>query len=275
MAGIKRTREFYLRALRGTQDKDGEMLSPGLRDVASGFDAKHGYRLADFDEWTPAQKAKITKYHNELQRMTAQPWTIHHERSSTKREKMNEVLGYDTGYKFKVVILPYVKKVDKRGREVKPKVSLTKQGAVRVGNKWYNKVSVQLNQVALARNSKAEVARVLEAVPDAQRFTILTNPHNEMPGLYDRSLIADRVRQLMLKYDGIKPLPRGSGNAGDSPKHHKWTLWMHGLVGYEFPNLRGKTIAGAVTDFDAAKRELQRRRRAERKRLAYQRSKQH
>lgn len=271
MAGIKRTAEFYLRAVKGSSDKHGK-LQYGLRDVASGFSAKDGYRLDNVANWTPAQKAKVTRYFHELDRLTAQPRYVYKARSKAMLEKVQAVTGHDKGFKFKVAFVPHVPKRDKKGRETKPRVDLAKTGAVRIRERYYTKSIVALDQRRLARDAKAEVKRAIDTVPNAKRFTIQAGT-NEMPGLYDRPFISERVIRLMNLYDGRKSLPKGSGNAGDSPKHHKWTLWLNGLVAYEFPKVTQKAVAKAVTDFDAARRELQKRRRAARKRAEYERSK--
>lgn len=264
MAWKKRTVEFYRRALTGSEDKTGA-LQYGLREVASGFSAKDGYNLNDISSWTPAQKGKVTKYFHELDRLTAQPRYIYKAKSRKMLQQVQSVAGHDTSFKFKVAFVPHVPKVDKKGRQTKPRITV-KDGVVRIRERYYSKVLVELDQEALAENAAAEVKRAVDEVPDAKRFTIQAGS-NEMPGLYDRKLIANRVRQLMGRYDGVKPLPRGSGNAGDNPAHHSWDQWLNAIVAYEFPKVTQKAVATAVTDFDKARRELQRRRRAQRKRV--------
>lgn len=263
MASIKRTREFYLRAVTGTEDKAG-IVHPGLRDVARGFSAKDGFRIKDVDNWTRAQKAKVTRYFKELDRLTAQPRYQYKARSQKMLEEVQRVAGHEKGYDFKVAFIPHVPKVDKRGRETKPRVDVEK-GVIRIRERYYTKIMVALDQKQLVRDTAAEVGRAIKMAPDAQRFAIQAGV-NEMPGLYDRQLIGERVRRLMNLYDGKRALPRGSGNRGDSPKHHRWQLWLHKLIGYEFPRASKSAVSSVITDFDAARRELQKRRRAARKR---------
>lgn len=270
MASKKRSNAFYLLALKGTADKDGP-LQYGLRDVARGFTAKDGYRVKEINEWTPAQKAKITRYWHQLNEITAQPVYAYKARSRKRLEQVQETIGQGTGYEFKVAFIPHVPKKDKRGRETKPRVDV-ESGVVRIRERGYNKVMVELDADELASDTKGEIKRGLELVPDATRFTVMAGK-NEMPGLFDRKLIADRIMRLMAQYDGVKPLPRGSGNKGDAPKHHSWDQWLKGMIAYEFPRTTQKVVATTAVAFDTARRALQKRRRAERKRLEYQRSK--
>lgn len=270
MSAKKRSNEFYLRALQGTEDKTGP-LQFGLRDVARGFDAKDGYKLKDVASWTPAQKRKVTLYWNKLNELTAQPVYPYKAKSKKMLESVQETIGQGSDYQFKVAFVPHVPKKDKKGRETKPRVDV-EAGKVRIRERFYSKVLVPLNAPRMAKNATGEINRALGEVPEATRFTVQAGK-NEMPGLFDRGTIGSRVIRLMQQYDGIRALPRGSGNKGDAPKHHKWSEWMHGIIAYEFPRTTQKAVSSAAVEFDTARRELQKRRRADRKRMEYQRSK--
>jgi hypothetical protein len=263
---IKRSNEFYRRALLGAVQRDGTQF-PGLRDVAAGFSAADGYSLKNIDKWTPAQKAKITKYFKELDQLTAQPRYLFKSRNPEEMAKAKRVSGQDPKYKFKVAFLPYTpEKSKKTGEYIKPKITFTKDG-IRIRQRKYSKIEIPLNKVRLAQDHEKEILRAIKAnAPKASRFAVRAGV-NEMPGTGDMPNIIRKVGELMNKYDGVTPLPKGSGNKGDGPQHHKWDQWLHSLIGYEIPDFTQDKFKDAVNAFDKARRELQLKRRAERKRI--------
>lgn len=263
---IKYSKEFYKRALLGETARDGTKFS-GLRSVAEKFKAADGYDLRHIEEWTPAQRARVRKYYHELQRLTAQPRYVFRARNEQHLKQAQRTSGHDTGYKFKVAFVPYTPEFDKQGKLKPPQVEFLKEG-IRIKQTGYNKLKIPFNKVNLVRNPDKEITRAIAVnAPNAKRFAIDANG-NEMRGIYARSFVTEKVVQLMEKYDGIRPLPKGSGNQGNNPKYHKWDQWLDGLVGYEFASRSDqvKKTQQAVNKFDEARQKWQNKRRRARRR---------
>lgn len=248
---------WYRAALLGVADREGE-LSPGLRSVAKGFKAAEGYNLRDLKagRWTAAQKRRVSMYFHELQQMTAQEKVIVRPQSPARLKEAQTIGGHDPRFKFKVAFVP---------GSPDAKVEWTSEGLV-VRERGYSKVEAAFNTVRLATDPDAEIARVLaqKRMKRAQRFRIQAGT-NLIGTLYDQGTVTKAVRSLMAKYDGAKPLPRGSGNRGDNPESHNWRRWLRGVTGYVFPfDATWKRPDAANRELDR-NRELQRRRANKRK----------
>lgn len=248
---------WYRAAILGVADRDGE-LSPGLRRVAKGFSAAEGYNLRDLKagRWTPAMKRKVSMYFHELQQLTAQEKVVVKTRSPRRLREAQAIGGHDPRFAFKVAFVPGSSKAT---------VEWTPEGLV-VRERGYSKVEARFDPVALAADAQAEVARVLsqKRMKRAQRFRIQAGV-NQIGTLFDAGNVGAAVRKLMEKYDGSRPLPRGSGNRGDKPEVHDWRKWLHGVTGYVFPFDADKSRPDAANRELDRNRELQRRRANKRK----------
>lgn len=266
----KRSEEFYKLALKGVLTPGGDVLSHGLRQAARGFSSSDGYNLRDVKSWSPAMKAKVTRYFHELQLSTAQPRYLYKPKNKSEREKLANTFPGDPGFNWKVAFIPVTPEKLKSGKQskAKPRLTFTKDG-VKVRQRKYNKNYIPLRPSGLVKSARAEITRAIKAnAPDSKHFTVATKAGesiNEMPGLDDREFVIKRVVNLMNAYDGKKALPKGSGNRGDAPKHHKWNRWLSGLVGYEFDRATPSEIARAKNEFNDAKLALQKKRRNQRK----------
>lgn len=253
---IKKSAEYYRAALLGVADRKGE-LTPGLRAVAKGFKASEGYNLRDLREgrWTPAMKRKVTMYQRELNQMTAQEKIVIRTRSPDRLQKAQAVGGHDPKYKFKVAFVP---------GSAKSEVIWNDDNTPTVKDRGYSRIPAHFDGEALAIDPQAEIARVL-ALPKmrkAQRFGILTGANVMLgEGIPTRKGLAAKVLSLMARYDGIKELPRGSGNRGDKPSAHHYSRWLVGIQGFQFRHDPDK-VAPTAFDKIAQGNAEQRRRHA-------------
>ena len=87
----------------------------------------------------------------------------------------------------------------------------------------------------------------------------------ETHGIADVAGVWPKIRALMARYDGKRPLPRGSGNRGDRPEAHHYSKWLFGLKAYTFASEGRRRTAFA--DIEAGNREVRRRRANARKKL--------
>lgn len=252
---------WYRAALLGVADREGE-LSPGLRGVAKGFTAAEGFNLNALarGEWTAAQKRKVSRYFHELQMLTAQEKIIVRTRSPKRLATAQAIGGHDPAYKFKVAFVPGTKNA---------KIEWEKDGTFTVREKGYSKKGELFDQAALAVAPKEEIARVLSRpkLKRAQRFKIMAGDNLFSPagGMLDRGNVESAILKLMHQYNGVRALPRGSGNIGDDPAAHHYSQWLNGLTGYKFPFDPNKIKPAAALKELERNRELQRRRANKRK----------
>ena len=150
---VKKSAEFYRLALTGARDKQGE-LQPGLRSVARGFDAASGYDLRKISEWSPSQKARVTRYFHELDNLTAQPRKIYRPKNRANLKLAQQYSGHNSGFQFKVALVPYT---PKKGSDTKVKITVSKEHGLRVATKSYAKTIVPLRPRELTRDPNKEI----------------------------------------------------------------------------------------------------------------------
>lgn len=246
----------YRAALLGDEDAGVE----GLRTLAIGFSPADGYNLHDFDNWTRYQKEKIKKVFGYVRALEEQPKKIIRSRSKENLKVLQDSFHGDVPSKLlKVAFVPYhtpvLSKSNKKQKE--PRITLFK-GGVSIKTPYYKRTLVKFDPVALATDAAREIKRVIAEMPDAQQFTI-QNGRQQMLGTRSARVITQTVLNLMMRYDGVKPIPHRSGNYGDKPELHHWSVWMTGLVGYELTNKTDAAKLGKLIEAGRAKNKDRRR----------------
>lgn len=230
------------KSIRWTADKYRDALLgnraegvPGLRSIARGFTPSDGFNLHDFDSWTPYQKRKLRETFNHVRRLEAQPKLIVRPRSESNLRKLQDSFHSDIPSRnLKVAFVPYhAPKVSPGAKKHPPHVKLLKEG-VALETPYYQRVFIPFDKKALVRNAQKEIERVTKAIPGASVYFVQAGENQTLTGQGARQL-AEQVVKWMHQYDGKRELPRGSGNRGDSPRHHHWKLWLEGVVGYVLP----------------------------------------
>lgn len=265
----KKSAAFYKAAVRGVIDREGE-LSPSLRRVAVGFKASEGYDLRKVNQWTPSQKRRVTNYFHELQNLTAQQKIILRPRNAERLKEAQIIGGHSKGFKFKVAFVP---------GSAKAKAVWTKEG-LSIVEPTHEKMEREFNKIALARDPEKEIDRVIESTRKIVGYRDDGTPirrtatdfhikagENLVMKTYDATILKQQVLNLMNRYDGVKPLPRGSGNYGDAPKSHNWRRWLNGVVGYHFLKHKTENKIREFRTIEDANRAVQKRRARMRARL--------
>lgn len=243
---VKRSTEFYAAAVRGVSG------FPGLRAFARGFDASDGFNLNQVESWTKAQRAKVTRYWNEYQRLTAQSKKVYRPRNKDNLKAAQLAGGHEKGFKFKVAFLP--------AETDNAKVKITKAGVV-IQEQGYTRHLIEFDQRALAKDHEKEVKRAIAQAPAAKSFQIIAG-QNVIMSAFDKTTLPAEIGKLMAKYDGRTPLPMSSGNFGDRPKSHHWKLWLAGVQAYEFPKSRGRPMLGVIKRMERRNAQRRKERRA-------------
>lgn len=208
---------------------------PGLRSIGKGFDPSHGYDLRHIDEWSPARKRRVRETYERVHFLLAQKKRIVRPRGKKTLNTLQQAFHGDTSSRgLRVAFIPDLEPESLPGAKRKPaRVRIRKSGVV-IEKGPYSKIAIPFDRVGLARDPRAEVKRALSEHPRARLFFVQAGQF-QMANGYTAGTLANRVADLMMRYNGKRPLPAGSGNAGDDPRYHKWDLWLSGAFGYEFP----------------------------------------
>ena len=241
----ERTRDFYKSAVKM------------LRSVAEGFDSDAGYSLRDIDEWTPAQKSKVTRYFHEVNALTARPYIIKRFRNEKHLKAAQRFSQHDKGFsQFKVAFVPTTTN--------KPvKIRFTKRESMVTEGPYFEKIEIEFDQKRLARDPNKEIQRAITAElgekPKNYRFIVQAGKYLMRQVATDVGAVQLQVRALMNRYDGKKQLGRGRAW---NPKHHKYSQWLHGVTAYHFEG--GGNARQLIRDINAAKKQRAKMFKAER-----------
>lgn len=208
----------------------------GLRNLVHGFESDDGYDLARVDEWTPQQKRRIRDYFHRVSQLQGQSKLVVRPRSKRQLRKLQDAFhGEVPSEKFKVAFLPYhhPRTTLPGAKRVKPKVTLLKDG-VSIKTSVYDRQFIRFDPKRLVKNVEKEVRRVAAQMPKAAIFYAQVGANQTIPA-EDLTGLIQQIKFFINRYDGKKPLPKDSGNYGDSPRAHHWRRWLEGMVGYKLP----------------------------------------
>lgn len=227
MAKIRWTNEKYRIALLGD-------ALPGLRSIVDGFMPSDGYDLRYIDSWPASKKRRIQRWYERVHLLEAQERRIVRPRSKQNLKKLIDAFHGDVPSKgFKVAFVPYVDPIGLPGaKKKKPAIRFLKSG-IAVDTGAYRRMFIPFDKEALVMDTDSEMQRVFDEMPDAEVFYIQTGEFQTLNATYPEA-ITRKVKQWMQQYDGVSPLPRGSGNSSDDPASHHYKYWLNGVVGFEF-----------------------------------------
>lgn len=249
------TKEKYALALQGNG-------LPGLRRVVDGFTAKDGYDIRLYDTWTAAQKRRIQKYYGYVRALEAQERHIIFPRSEKIKKTLTDAFHGDIPSKhFKAVFMPYnAPKTLPGAKPVKPHIKINRIGQIIVKVGRNTRTFTPFDQVHLALYPEEEIDDVYEATPKAKLFFVQVGEYQTV-NAKSRGTMKRQILHWMNQYDGVKPLPVGSGNTGDAPELHHYSKWLSGMIAYEFPedtDMHGLAIQIAQGRLDAKGRAKER-----------------
>lgn len=234
-----------------------EMMRPYFRDV---FTPDAGFNMHDINEWTPAQKTKITRYFRIMApRITGGDRVIKRYRrkdhldSAIRSSLQEEMLPGQTAAVFSV----------DPGQELDIKFTRKHVAVVKRGGILEDEIRFDKN--AFLRDWKAEVNKAL-AQTDAKLFKIITGA-NKSEETFTRADLLEEIASLMELY----------GEAELDPKEFDakyFGEWLNGIIGYKGVTMRklDKITAKHKGEAEARRRQhnkdrAKRRRTFKRKRL--------
>lgn len=218
-----------------------------MRDIKSFVNFNYKGDLSKY------QKAKIKKYHSEIEGLRARPNYVYRPRKKENLKKAQTFSQHEMNLPgLKVAFIPTAVIDDK------PKIRFNRKGQISVASKYVQSYLIELNRKKLAKGGEEYINKVLDENPQYKYYTISAGKF-EIPSAESRYSLPGKIRFLMEKYDGEK---------NDEGKlMSDWRKWLTSIRGYKFTNQR--SAAAYLTSKQKAKQKLQRENRNKRNREKY------
>lgn len=200
---------------------------------------------------TKYQKSKIKKYFNEIDALTARPYQVYRPRTKDHLKKAQDFAQHEKRLPgLKVAFIPT------NGKD-RARIRFDSKGNIETVTNHITTRGLSLNTDALLKDPIKHVNQVIKKEPHAKRFSVLCGRF-EIPVTHSRETVAGYVAFLTGKYTADK------GN-------HFHGNWLHGLAAHYFTDQ--SSFNDYMTEKQAAKKELQRKRRNALKRAKRARNK--
>lgn len=201
---------------------------------ADGFDVADGYDLRKINDWSPAQKAKVTRMFKVVDKLTSRPYQVYKSRDPRRLKQVQKAAQHDEFPRgLKVAFVP----TSAQAERVKVKVSKTgkvkfKQGSIAreiidFENYGYSPEQLAIDPVGVIRD-------VTTRAP-ANRYKIQAGEHEVNQGSSIRGMgsswTADKlpiaISKMINQYsaDRFDPEDKNSSYYGN---------WLFGVVAYNF-----------------------------------------
>lgn len=167
---------------------------------------------------SPAEKAKITKYHKEFSRMTAgKPYEVqvYRARSKDHLKKAQELGGQNTALKgFKVAFIPKT--------SPHQKLAFNKKGEAVLKSKFVDAVFIPLDAELLATDNAVDYVEGKIKNRTEKMYSIQAGDY-EIGGTFSKGKVGSEVKKLVEKYS-------------DDESNNFYGNWLGGLFAYSFQN---------------------------------------
>lgn len=184
------------------------------------FKAKSGFDLRKSEEWTGAQRARVTKYWRVMAPHVAKS---HKARYFKREDHLREAIAYTQQEAF----LPGQRAALFAAEESEAlRVKFDSRGAIAVKRQGVEVDKVYFDVKGFMEDPEAEIQKAIEALPDSKRYKIMMGPH-ESRGSFNKESLPDAIRFLLSKYSDDEvydPLDLNS---------QYYQNWLLGLVGYK------------------------------------------
>jgi hypothetical protein len=234
---LRRSNQFYKHAINiirhGFFDSDLEKKSGKLAD---GFNAKDGFDLRYIKDWSPAQKAKVTKMFAAIDELTSRPFKVVKPRRKDHLERLQKTSQHERKIKgLKVAFVPVADPSDKI------KITYTKT-AVKIKERNVGKWNIELDKKKLLIDPETEINKKI-AANSARVYNVMAGKFFIPKPLFSAAEVTAEVIKRQEKY-----------NADDydenDPNSSYWGNWLGGLIAYDYENrLDGIDFRTARTRF--------------------------
>lgn len=195
--------------------------------LATGFEARDGYNLREIDDWTPAEKSRVTKLWNLVDDLTAKPFQIVRKRKPENIRAVQEFAQHETyPPELKVAIIKVAYPEEKADVYVDPdtlEVSVTERGVTRRSHDFTKMVDMD----ELEDDPREAIKSVVAATPESQMYGIQAGKY-EVNRTFTERGVTTAIINLMNEYS------EENGYDPDDKNSSHWSNWLGGVVAYEY-----------------------------------------
>jgi hypothetical protein len=195
--------------------------------IAEGFTPKDGYNLSNADDWTPQQKAKLTRVYNAIKQLTDRPYHVYRGRKKENIQRVQEATApFAYPKEVKIAFVPVARPGEK------PKIKFTKTAVVleddtpavietveiieqNVGRKPIYWADVGVTEEMLRNDVKGAVAKMHAAI-GAKEYSPMSGVFQQ-PESYGPKGLAGEILRIQ----------------GEYPE--RWPKFLLGIQAYHFP----------------------------------------
>lgn len=177
--------------------------------IAEGFKARDGYNLHDADDWTPAQKAKLTRVYNQVKQLTERPYYVYRGRKKENIDRVQEATS-PHGYpkEVKIAFVPVARPgerpeirftktevvIDDEPATIET-VAIVERGLETVPIYW---ADVGVTREMLEKTPRAAVMKMHAAI-GAKEYSPMAGTFQQ-PESYGPSALVREIRDIMYGY---------------------------------------------------------------------------
>lgn len=214
----RKTARHYHKAIREAEYKrQVKLMRPYFGDT---FCPDGGFDLRDFDDWTGAQKKKVTKYWRVMAGLVSQD---HQARYYRREDHLDAAIAYTQqtellpGQTAAVFPIPKAATLD---------VKFTRTGRIRVKREGREVMKFFFDPTSLAFDPDREADRLAAAIPEDARVKLMVGSH-EGRASFDRDELKREVHRITVG--------GGSDRGRRFMKHGlpHYAQWLLGAVAYE------------------------------------------
>lgn len=227
---------------------------------AKGFEASEGFDLRKIEDWTPAQKRKVTKMFALIDELTARPFTVYRARDTKRLEQVQKAAQHPYIDKnLKVAFIPV-------NRKQPVKVRINKKGQVTFKQGNVARIPINFSDYGitpadLALDTKQAVKKIVKAVP-AKRYRVQAGEFecNEMysAGIIGSAFVGDELPEVIEKL--VNKYSSENGYDPEDSNSSWYGNWLFGVIGYQYESLTDYKALRAA--YGREKRDLADRRKA-------------
>jgi hypothetical protein len=211
----RRTSREYHRDIREAEYKrQVKLMRPYFGSV---FRPSSGYDLRYFEDWTGAQKRKLTKYWRVVAGHVS---TDHQARYFRRKDHLETAIAYTQqsdflpGQRAAIFTVP---------KEAELDVEFTERGRIRVKREGREVIKAFFDPTELTFEPDKAIKKALARLPESARFKFMTGTH-ESRETFNRLEVGEHLARRISRYQRMQPDP--------GAKRH-YSQWILGLVAYE------------------------------------------
>lgn len=206
--------------------RDYAEMARRLRPFTRGFDSRNGYNIRNVKNWTPQQKAKLTRYFKKAVDLAAKPFTLYKSSNKQQMSRMAEIANQKGYPAFHSIFYPSPpgSKITFNKKRNAPRV----RGRGVTSTRYYwEDFGYSLDDVA--RDPEGVINDIVSQLEEKQ-FAVIAGEYvfgGSVPRIMPAGPLVRAVNFLMERYGADR-------QDADDYSSSYYGNWMHGIEGFLF-----------------------------------------